>query len=237
MYVRPKDIAAKLNISTSALRNYEAQGIVPPAERSENGYRMYKEEHIAYFECIQAMSPGFGMEVTKEVLCNIQSKKVDDALRLVNEVQANLHRDIKRAEETISILKSDRPRLDRSSESLEWKTIGEVSAETSIPSSTIRYWESIGLITSSRDPHNGYRIFSPSQIRKILLLRTLRPAVYSYDLVGLKQAIGALDHNDAEHAIKIAQDSLAYLNKINQKLLRGSYYLYRLLLQLKLVSD
>lgn len=236
MNLRPIDIATKLNISTSALRNYEAQGIVPPTERSASGYRMYTEEHIAYFECIQAMAPGFGMEVTKEVLCKIQSKEVDTALQLVNEVQANLYRDRMLAEETIHVLESEKLSHPDSEGSQQWLTIGEVSAETNIPSSTIRYWEKIGLITSSRDPQNGYRIFNSSQIRKIILLRTLRPAVYSYDLVGLKQAIGAMDHNDVEHARAIAHDSMTYLNKMNQAQLRGGHYLYQLLRLLGLMN-
>jgi len=59
--VRPIDIARKLNISTSALRHYEDWGIIPPVERGANGYRVYTEVHVAYFECIRAMNAGFGM--------------------------------------------------------------------------------------------------------------------------------------------------------------------------------
>ena len=236
MIMRPIDIATKLGISTSALRNYEAQGIVPPAERSAGGYRKYTEEHLAYFECIQAMAPGFGMEATKEVLRKIQSQEVDLALRVVNEIQANLNRDLLLAENSIQCLASDDPAIHHVSPTDEWMTIGEVSAATNIPSSTIRYWEKIGLINSSRNQQNGYRLFNSSQLRKIILLRTLRPAVYSFDLVELKQSIGVLDYNDVEHAINIAQDSLAYLNSVNQQLLRGTYYLYRLCRLLNLLE-
>lgn len=236
MLMRPIDIATKLGISTSALRNYEAQGIVPPAERSAGGYRIYTEEHLAYFECIQAMAPGFGMEATKEVLRKIQSQEVDLALRVVNKIQANLHRDLLQAEKSIQCLASNEPTTHDVSPNNEWMTIGEVSAATNIPSSTIRYWEKIGLISSSRNQQNGYRLFNSSQRRKIILLRTLRPAVYSFDLVELKQSIGVLDYNDVEHAINIARDSLAYLNNVNQQLLRGTYYLYRLCRLLNLLD-
>ncbi|MFS0838372.1 MerR family DNA-binding transcriptional regulator [Paenibacillus sp. 1P03SA] len=43
MNFRPVDIARKLNVSTSALRNYEAAGLVPPAERTAAGHRTYTE--------------------------------------------------------------------------------------------------------------------------------------------------------------------------------------------------
>lgn len=229
MNLRPIDIARKLKLSTSALRNYETNGLVPPTQRSSSGYRIYTEEHIAYFECIQAMAPGFGMDVTSEVLRKIQLKEVDAALWLVNDRQADLHRDKTLAERNIQILETQE--LDTSFDSdskKEWMTIGEVSAETSIPSSAIRHWEKVGLITSSRDPENGYRLFSRSQMRKILLLRALRPAVYSVDLVDLKQAIAEMNVHDVEHAKKIAQDTLNYLVKINKEQLRGMSYLYRL---------
>jgi DNA-binding transcriptional MerR regulator len=62
MKIRPLNIARKLHISTSAIRNYEAQGIVPPTKRSSNGYRIYTEEHIAYFESIQAWLPASARE-------------------------------------------------------------------------------------------------------------------------------------------------------------------------------
>jgi len=235
MKIRPIDIARKLQISTSTLRSYEARGIVPPSKRSSNGYRIYTEEHIAYFECIRAMAPGFGMEVTSEVLRKIQQRDVDSALWMVNEMQASLHRDKMIAERTIEVLQS--PELEdlNTSGKREWMTIGEISAETTVPSSAIRYWEKEGLINASRDQDNSYRKFNRAQVRKILLIRTLRKAVYSLELVRLKEAIKELDDNNVEQAILIALDSLNYLNKINRHQLRGIHFLYSLCRMLNLL--
>jgi DNA-binding transcriptional MerR regulator len=236
--MRPVDIARKLNLSTSALRNYEAQGLVPPARRSSGGYRFYTKEHLAYFECIQAMAPGFGMEVTSEVVRNLQLKEVDSALSLVSEAQANLHHHTQLAEKNVRALEIQRHEsapADASGDK-EWMTIGEVAEKTSIPSSTIRHWEKKGLLTSSRDPHNGYRMFNRSQIRKISLLRALRPAQYSYIVVELKQAIAEMNHDDVDHARKIAQETLDYMKQTNRQQLRGVYYLYELCRLLNLLD-
>ncbi len=73
--IRPIDIANKLGVSTSALRHYESWGIVPPVERAANGYRMYTEEHVAYFECIRSMAPGFGIQLTSRVTLLLQQRK------------------------------------------------------------------------------------------------------------------------------------------------------------------
>ncbi|GIO04428.1 hypothetical protein J31TS6_04560 [Brevibacillus reuszeri] len=236
--MRPIDISRILGLSTSTLRNYERQGLVPPSHRSQAGYRMYTQEHFAYFECIEAMSPGFGMELTAQVVRGLQAKQVDSVLWLVTKSQADLCRDRQLAERNIQMLESQENgqiTRDESTE-LKWMTIGEASAETSIPASTIRHWEKIGLITLERDPQNGYRRINRSQLRKISLLRTLRTAVYSDTVVQLKQAIAELNHEDVVHAKKIAQETAQYLDKVNQKQLRGMYYLYALCRSLQLLE-
>ncbi|WP_289139550.1 MerR family DNA-binding transcriptional regulator [uncultured Brevibacillus sp.] len=236
--MRPIDISRILGLSTSTLRNYERQGLVPPSQRSQAGYRMYTQEHLAYFECMEAMSPGFGMEITAQVVRGLQAKQMDSVLWLVTKSQADLYRDRQLAERNIQMLESQENgqiTRDESTE-LEWMTIGEASAETSIPASTIRHWEKIGLITLERDPQNGYRRINRSQLRKISLLRTLRSAVYSDTVVQLKQAIAELNHEDIAHARKIAQETAQYLDKMNQKQLRGMYYLYALCRSLPLLE-
>ncbi|MDQ0111431.1 MerR family DNA-binding transcriptional regulator [Paenibacillus harenae] len=225
--MRPIDIAKKLNISTSALRHYESWGVLPPVERGANGYRNYTELHFAYFECIRAMNEGFGMTTTVEVLKLLLSNHVDEALWIVNEAQAELQSDKLMAEKTIEALDAkELDNLDRWGRR-KWMSIGEVSKATSVPASAIRHWEKMGLITVSRNDENGYRIFSPTQIRQILIIGTLRMAVWSLDTI--KQVIHELDHNNIEQARRIAKDSLRFLNKINRNRMKGIRYLYRLI--------
>jgi DNA-binding transcriptional MerR regulator len=231
--LKPIDIAKRLNISTSALRNYEARQIVPYVERSSNGYRVYTEAHLAYFECIHAMVPGFGMEATAEVMQHVQAGDAQAALWIAKKKEASLYNDKATAENTIQAL---RKQHDDCSAPDSWMTIREVAEHTITPKSTIRHWEKLGLITSARNPHNGYRLFNQAQVRKMMLVRALRESVYSLDVVRLKQAIGALDAGNIEGAIQIAQDSLEYFNKINKAQLRGLHYLYCLCKRLDLLE-
>lgn len=234
MEYRPIEIAKKLKISTSALRHYESWGIVPPPERKPNGYRIYTEEHLAYFECIRAMYPYFDMGLIKNVLKMIQNKELDAALWLVCRAKASLYEDKLMAEKTIKILDTQElEELDSRGRS-KWLTIGEVTAETAVPGSAIRHWEKMGLVTPSRDPENGYRRFNRSHVRKILIIRTLRTAVYSLDLI--KDVMKELDHNNIEKAREIARESINYLNQLNQAQLRGTHYLYRLCRTLNLIE-
>ncbi|MBN2910975.1 MerR family transcriptional regulator [Polycladomyces sp. WAk] len=233
MKIRPIDIARKLNISTSTLRRYESWGIVPPSERAANGYRMYTEEHVAYFECIWAMLPGFGRSITKEVLRKVQRKEVDDALWLVNKQQARIHQDKTMAEKTVRILENEELDNFEPEGKRKWMTIGEVSALTGVSSSAIRHWEKEGLISLPRDQTNGYRRFHRNQIRQIQMIRILRSANYPLEVI--RQVIKELGHNHIEVARRFARDSLEKLNSINRNQMRGIYYLYRLLSLLELL--
>jgi DNA-binding transcriptional MerR regulator len=91
--LRPIDIARNLGISTSALRHYEAWGVIPKVHRTTTGYREYTEEHVAYFECLRAMAPGFGVKLTSEILRFVQKEDMNQALWLLNESMAGLHRE------------------------------------------------------------------------------------------------------------------------------------------------
>ena len=222
--MKPIEIAKKLNISTSALRHYESWGIIPPVERAPNGYRIYTEEHFAYFSCIRAMAPGFGFKLTSNVLKKVLSKEVDEAFWLVNEAQSSLFDDKRTAEKTIQVLGTEELQgLDNIHKGI-WMTIGEVSAQTNIPSSAIRHWELTGLISPDRDQDNGYRKFNHALVRKILMIRTLRSADYSLEII--KEVLTELDHHNVKNARKVAQESLDYLNHINRNQIQGVHYLY-----------
>ncbi|MBD2868114.1 MerR family transcriptional regulator [Paenibacillus arenilitoris] len=227
MTIRPIDIARRLKISTTALRHYEEWGIVPPVERAANGYRVYTDVHVGYFECIRAMNAGFGMQVTGKVMKKLIAGEVDDALWLMSESQASLYRDKQIADRTIRALETEEPLPPQPYRKKRGFTIGEVSEQTLIPTSAIRHWEKAGLLTIERDKENGYRTFTPANVRQILIIRTLKAAVWSLDII--KRIIKEIDDNNVENAIKTARESLHFLNQMNRNQLQGAASLHKLL--------
>ncbi|MDF2714393.1 MAG: transcriptional regulator, MerR family protein [Paenibacillus sp.] len=234
MPIRPIDIARKLNISTSALRHYEEWGIVPPVERAANGYRLYTEEHVAYFECIRTLNLAFGMDITKEVLIQVQKKQVERVMWLITEQQAMLLQDKISTERAIQMLETKELELVDKKGRSRFLSIGEVSEQTKIPSTAIRHWEKMGLIAIPRDQENGYRRFSASHVRQALVIHVLRRSIWSLEVI--KQVLDDLNHNHVERARQIAQQSLRNLNRKNQFQMKGIHTLYRLLHLLKLVD-
>lgn len=218
-YYKPIEIARELNISTSALRHYESWGVVPAPDRAANGYRLYTEVHLAYFRCLRSMFPGFGVALTCQVLRTIQNKDFDAAFWFVNKEQANLQQEKVAADQTLQLLENidllhlpDHKRKKR-------MTIGEVASYAGVTTSAIRHWEKEGLLTLDRDPENGYRLFTPMHIRKILLIRTLRNTVYFLD--SMKEIVQAVETHSIEHAKKVTVDALRSIDERNRQQLYG----------------
>ncbi|WP_347835387.1 MerR family transcriptional regulator [Gracilibacillus sp. JCM 18860] len=207
-------------------------GIVPPAKRKANGYRVYTEVHEAYFKCIRAMYPGFGMATVRKVMPMIQQNKFTEALWEVNRVQANLYENKQQAIKALDILKPDNMEsfLNRQNKNL-YNIGGEVEREIKVPATTIRHWEKEGLIKPVRDAENGYRMYSRDDIRKLLIIRTVQSSVYFLDSV--REILDRINQLNVTEARKITMDSLVYMDYQIEQQLRGAHYLYRLIKLLK----
>lgn len=53
-------------------------------------------------------------------------------------------------------------------------TIQEISAETDLPSSTLRYYQEIGLLDPIPRAANGHRRYSEADLRRLMLIKRLR---------------------------------------------------------------
>ncbi|MFB5763715.1 MerR family DNA-binding transcriptional regulator [Paenibacillus medicaginis] len=226
--MRPKELARTFSISTSTLRNYEAKGLIPPAQRTASGYRSYTDKHVAYLACLQSMAPAFGMDVTAEVLLAVQSQDIDKALWRVKESEIQLYKSRQLAMQSLRELEAENSE-DSEQTAAHWMTVGEAATAYDVPATTLRHWENVGLITSKRDPDNGYRLYNRFHLRKVLLMRTLRSATYSEDTVRLKQEIAEFDEHDLEQASTIAACLLAYFDGINRAQLKALFHLHQLI--------
>ncbi|WP_162463370.1 MerR family transcriptional regulator [Paenibacillus psychroresistens] len=232
--LRPIDIAIKIGMSTSALRHYEAWGIIPSVPRSETDYRLYSKEHEAYFVCIRSMNSGFCMALTCKVMRLLIQRDVKSALWIVNEACAELNQEWKTVNRTILTLKTinTSPKMINRKKRASF-TIKEAALETGVTATTIRYWEKIGIIECDRDQANGYRSFSAEIITQILLIQSLKYANYS--LEAIKQVLSEMKNNNIAKAIEIAEGSLLMLDKRNQDQLSAVAQLLELCRFLRLV--
>lgn len=228
------EIARKLNISTSALRHYEAWGLIPTVERAYNGYRIYTEEHEAYFQCIRALMPGFGMEWIREVMPLVIKGEQLDALWKINAAQVKLHAEKVTVQRAIAMIDTIEQAELPNSLRKDLYTIGEVARLANVSASSIRHWEREGLIQPARHKESGFRIYSQSDLRKVLVIHTVQRVAYSLDIV--REVLSGLDHNDVTQAKERALQSLQYIDHLLAEQVRGIAQLHKLLDKVRPVS-
>jgi MerR family copper efflux transcriptional regulator len=52
-----------------------------------------------------------------------------------------------------------------------WLTIGRLAAEAQMPTDTIRYYESVGLLPAPARSAAGYRLYSRAEVRRLQLIK------------------------------------------------------------------
>ncbi|MDY0393941.1 MerR family DNA-binding transcriptional regulator [Virgibacillus halophilus] len=155
----------------------------------------------------------------------MQRKELDAALWIINKAQ------VANYEDKIIIEQVNNYRENLAHENS--MTIGEVSLQTNIPASTLRYWEKEGYVHSKRGDNN-YRYFNSYQFIKILLMKLTQNAVYSHEIIQLKKTIRNLEEYDIEGVKSIVEECQQHLNKRNQEQFHGLYFLYQLCAKLGL---
>ena len=95
------ELSRLTGMATSAIRFYEASGLLPPAERGANGYRQYGEAALQRLQMIQlGQSLGFGLDQMREVFAasrgglphDLILQGLDERLAQIDRLAADLAR-------------------------------------------------------------------------------------------------------------------------------------------------
>ncbi|MFI1734778.1 MerR family transcriptional regulator [Streptomyces acidicola] len=89
--LRPVDLARLAGISTQQIRNYEDAGVLPPAPRTESGYRTFDDVHRCALLAYRALAKGYGPVAATEIMRTVHAGDVPGALALVDAAHAALH--------------------------------------------------------------------------------------------------------------------------------------------------
>ncbi|WP_246002265.1 TioE family transcriptional regulator [Allorhizocola rhizosphaerae] len=182
--VRPSDLAREHGLSTQAVRNYERDGFIPPAERTRSGYRVYTEVHAAALRAYLALVAAYGYPVAGQVMHALLTDALDDALIVIDRGHGQMLRDrdtLDAVREAIGDLPAGPGSAVGSSEGV-W-TIGELARRLRVTPATLRKWESAGIVAPARDPATGYRVFRASDTRDAELAHLLRRGGYPLDQI------------------------------------------------------
>ncbi|MGW4424557.1 MerR family transcriptional regulator [Streptosporangium sp. NPDC004631] len=180
MRLRPIDLAREHGLSTQAVRNYEEAGILPPAERSPHGYRVYAPRHAVALRTFLALIPAHGHAAAGAIMRAVNGGAVEGALRLIDESHAQLAGDRCTLEAVEGALRDLAPPRE-----LEPGVtfIGPLARRLGIRPATLRKWERAGLIVPRRDPRTGYRVYASADVRDVLLAHQLRRGGYGLEQI------------------------------------------------------
>jgi DNA-binding transcriptional MerR regulator len=177
--LRPVDLARGHGLSTQAIRNYEAAGVLPDAERTPSGYRTYTPRHAQALRAFLALVPGHGHRTATAIMQAVNRDATGDALRLIDESHAQLLDDRR----TLRAVEAALRDLDPVPRERGDTFVGPLSRRLGIRPATLRKWERAGLVQPRRDPRTGYRVYSEADVRDALLAHQLRRGGYRLEQI------------------------------------------------------
>ncbi|MGW7442848.1 TioE family transcriptional regulator [Kitasatospora sp. NPDC054795] len=181
--MRPSDLAREHGISTQAIRNYERDGCLPPAERTPTGYRIYTELHAAALRTYLALVPAYGYATAGSVMTAVHADRIGDALTELDRGHAQLLRD----RETLAAVREAVGHLTGAAAGTGLpappgpRSVGEVAHRLGVTPATLRAWEAAGILTPARDRATGHRRYLPADVRDAELAHLLRRGGYLLD--------------------------------------------------------
>ncbi|MGW4433363.1 MerR family transcriptional regulator [Streptomyces tendae] len=186
--LRTVDLARAVGLSTQQVRNYEDAGVLPPAGRTDAGYRVFGERHRDALLTYRALQPGYGAVTATRVMRAVHAGDVAGALALVDAAHAALHEErvsLRAAGEALEALagrEADAPPA-RNADSPRGLRIGEVAALVGVRTSALRVWEEAGLLGPGRERGTGYRVYGPADVRDARVVRALRRSHHLFEQI------------------------------------------------------
>ncbi|MER7277003.1 TioE family transcriptional regulator [Dactylosporangium sp. NPDC000244] len=173
---RPVDLAREHGISAQSVRNYERDGVLPPASRTVSGYRRYTHVHAAALRAFLALVPAHGHAVAGDVMRAVGAGDVDGALRRLDASHAQLLRDRETLDGVESAARVLAAPLPPPAE--QPLPIGALSHRLGVKPATLRKWERAGILAPERDRATRQRVYGPADVRDAELAHLLRRGGY-----------------------------------------------------------
>jgi DNA-binding transcriptional MerR regulator len=182
--LRPVDLAREHKISPQAVRNYEQDGLIPPAERTDAGYRVYTEVHAVALRAFLALVPAHGYAIAREIMRALEEGDLDAALRSIDRSHAQLLRDRKTLDSVGQAVTHLTTAPDTESAAQGRRvafSIGKLSDRLGVTVATLRNWEAAGILVPQRT--SGHRVYNADDVRDAELAHLLRRGGYPLEQI------------------------------------------------------
>lgn len=216
-------VAAASGYSVQQVRDLEALGVIPAADRSRNGYRRFRATHVRALRAYRDLAYAVGPVEARRTMRDVRHRPLDHGTALVCALHAGLNEERTQALAARLALESIEAEATTDAEptAADSMTITELSQALGVNASALRFWEKEGLvrpdhITSGAGTARRYTVPAVREARITVALRA-----GGYRIPDVQKAITALrDLGDVG-------DSLAALNARLDTIARRSLALLR----------
>jgi DNA-binding transcriptional MerR regulator len=184
-YLRTHDLALAGHMSVQQVRNYEANGLIPQAQRSPSGYRLYTQQHLAALKAVQSMVRGYGWPRTSAIMQALHRDDLSAALATIDERHAELASKRLQVEQTLSVLHTLAAQSTplQSTHYRQRFRVGEAAKQVGVRVSALHFWEQQGLLHPVREQNSRYRLYDEHQMRRLRVVVLLREAGYDFKVI------------------------------------------------------
>jgi len=215
LYLRTHDLALAGHISVQQVRNYEANGLIPQAQRSPSGYRLYTQQHLAALKAVKSMVRGYGWSRTSAIMQALHRDDLSAALATIDERHAELASKRLQVEQTLFALRTLAAQSAslQSSHHSQGVRVGEAARQVGVRVSALHFWEQQGLLHPVREQYSRYRLYDEQQMRRLRVVALLRDAGYAFNVIQL--ALDELAAGRPEKAIVAVEKRREELTRIS----------------------
>lgn len=215
-------VAAASGYSVQQVRDLEAQGVIPAATRSSNGYRQFSAAHVRALRAYRGLAEAVGPVDARRAMRDLRTVPAGQGAALICGFHARLNDEREQAlaaRHALETIHSEAATEAKPVES-DSMTITELSQALGVRASTLRFWEEVGLVAPERVTTRAgtARRYPLSAIREARITAALRAGGYRIpdvrtaitairELHEVSRTITALDARLAD----IAQRTLALL--------------------------
>ena len=178
--MRPVDLARAAGISAQQVRNYLDAGVLPPAERSPAGYRVFHERHRQALTTYRALGRGYGWDAARAIMRALHEGAVEVALARVDAEHAAAHEQrvgLRVTAQALEAVVASEVAGAAGTVPRGGLRVGELAVRLGVRPSALRVWESAGLLAPKRDT-DGHRRYGQADVRDARLVAMLRQGRY-----------------------------------------------------------
>ncbi|MCP1430237.1 DNA-binding transcriptional MerR regulator [Microbacterium foliorum] len=223
------EVGRQVGYSTQQVRDLERLGVLPAAERTPRGYRVYRSDHVEALRAYRGLALAAGPVRARKMMPLLLASPLPEAAAIVDDLHAELSAEraaVLSARRGLDLIRSEAGDVfDGSRDSM---TISELATALGVPASTLRHWEAEGLVRPDRIGSSQARRYSWQAIVDARIAAALRAGGHRIPTIAaLLERLR--DYSNPTDADELLASRLTQLAQRSVALLESSATLHRLI--------